>query len=444
MRRSQTAIPAATSIRGRARLRLNGRTFYLGRFGSPEAHRLEDRIVGVYLAHGRMLPADFKLAADPAGAEATTTPTSQPAMPVVAAPAPAAALPPAAVASAMTVGELCLRWIAWIEAERMRPGTDTSLLAGARQAAHCLRRHWHMLARDFGPRALAEARLALANEPCRPGGGGKKKPAAAAATAKPARPRKDARKPKPPKPPRYRSRSTVNDTIGRVRQMFRWAVARELVGPDRLHALQALEPLHPGQTKAIERPPVEPVGDEVFEATLRHLSPVVADLLRVARLTATRPGEICRITARDIDMSKPVWVYAPPHHKNQWRGHERQVAIGPRAQAILRRYIGNRAIDAPLFSPREAIRGRGRRVSRIVRPHYDADTVRRAVERACADHGLPHWTPNRLRHARLEEVRDDFGLDAAQAVGGHKHARVTEIYARTKREKAVAVALQTG
>jgi integrase len=429
MRRPKAAIPAALSIRGRARLRLCGRTFFLGPYGSADARRLEDQIIAVYLANGRTLPADF----DPAGDQ--PEPATQPS------PAAGAAVTlPARAPSDITVGELCLRWIAWIEAERLVPGKQTSLLDGARQATHCLRRHATMLAREFGPRALAEARLALANEPCRPAGRPKRSPA----TTAPPKPRKNARKPKPKKPPRFRSRATVNDTIGRVRQMFRWAVARELVGPDRLAALEALEPLHPGQTKAVERPPVTAVSDEVVEATLVHLSPVLADLLRVARLTGTRPGEVCRITARDIDMTRPVWIYSPPRHKNEWRGHARHIAIGPRAQAILRRYIGTRAIDAPLFSPREVIRRRGRRPSRKVRDHYDTDTLRRAVERACTIHGLPVWTPNRLRHARLEEVRDTFGLDAAQAVGGHKHARVTEIYAQAKREKAVSVALQTG
>jgi hypothetical protein len=233
MRRSQTAVPAATPVRGRARLRLAGRTFYLGRFGSPEARRLQDKIVGVYLANGRTLPADF----DPAGqARSPMPPDAEPAPAAI----PAAVIVGPAQAS-ITVGELCLRWIAWIQAERLAPGRDTSLLDGARQATYRLRRRASMLASEFGPRALAEARLALANEPCRRGSRTKAQPASPP-QAPPAKPRKNARKPKPPKPPRYRSRATVNDTIGRIRQMFRWAVARELLGPDRLQALQALDP----------------------------------------------------------------------------------------------------------------------------------------------------------------------------------------------------------
>jgi len=444
MRRPQDSLPTATAVRGRARIRLDGRTFYLGRFGSPEARRLEDRIVGSYLANGRRLPAGFRLSAETPPSPSTSperaaNPAPPPVQPEAPPPPPSAAKP-----ETITVGELCLRWITWIEAERIIPGRDTSLLDGARQAAYCLRRHWQMRAGEFGPRALAEARLALANEPYYPGGRRVATPPGDTSTTPPIKPRKNARRPKPRTPPRYRSRSTVNDTIGRIRQMFRWAVARELVGPDRLEALRALEPLHPGQTKAIERPPVPAVPDAVFEATLPHLSPVLADLLRVARLTGTRPGEICRITARDIDMTGRVWIYTPARHKNQWRGHDRQIAIGPRAQAILRKYLADRPITATMFSPRDAIATRGRRASRIVRNAYDNDSLRRAVTRACADHGIPHWSPNQLRHARLEEVRAAFGLDAAQAVGGHKHARVTEIYAKAKHEKAAKAALKTG
>jgi hypothetical protein len=37
-----------------------------------------------------------------------------------------------------------------------------------------------------------------------------------------------------------------------------------------------------------------------------------------------------------------------------------------------------------------------------------------------------------------------FGLDHAQAVGGHRHASVTEIYASLNHDKAREVALRTG
>ncbi|MEZ6195179.1 MAG: hypothetical protein R3F20_05535 [Planctomycetota bacterium] len=43
---------------GRARVRLNGRDFYLGPWGSPEAQEAYDRTIAEYLSHGRTIPAE--------------------------------------------------------------------------------------------------------------------------------------------------------------------------------------------------------------------------------------------------------------------------------------------------------------------------------------------------------------------------------------------------
>jgi hypothetical protein len=44
---------------------------------------------------------------------------------------------------------------------------------------------------------------------------------------------------------------------------------------------------------APELPPVRPVDDEVVEATLPYLPEIVADMVRLQRLTGARPGEVC-------------------------------------------------------------------------------------------------------------------------------------------------------
>jgi len=63
---------------------------------------------------------------------------------------------------------------------------------------------------------------------------------------------------------------------------------------------------------------------------------------------------------------------------------------------------------------------------------------------ACKKAGAPHWLPNQLRHAGGTEVRNKFGLDAAQAVMGHANAKTTEHYARVSFEKAAKVAWEIG
>jgi integrase len=230
-----------------------------------------------------------------------------------------------------------------------------------------------------------------------------------------------------------------------VRQLFKWAEGRELVREGKIFALQQVAPIMPGQTAARDNDPKRPVADEVFEATLPHVPSVVADLLRVVRLTGCRTGEACDLRRADITMTGDVWVWTPPTHKTAWRGHQRVIQIGPKAQAILRPYIMKAEPDAFLFSPRVAIeQRRERKAGRHIRDSYDTCGIARAITRACERHGITKWSPHQLRHTRLTEVRSQFGIDAAQAVGGHRHIAVTEVYATASQEKAAHAARLTG
>ena len=40
-----------------------------------------------------------------------------------------------------------------------------------------------------------------------------------------------------------------------------------------------------------------------------------------------RVGEACNMTALEIDMTGPVWLYCPAEHKLAWRGPDYQRAI---------------------------------------------------------------------------------------------------------------------
>jgi integrase len=75
---------------------------------------------------------------------------------------------------------------------------------------------------------------------------------------------------------------------------------------------------------------------------------------------------------------------------------------------------------------------------------YTKASYNRAVNRACKKAGVPQWTVNQLRHSSGTEVRNKYGLDAAQAVLGHANASTTEIYAELDFEKAAQVAREIG
>jgi integrase len=49
-----------------------------------------------------------------------------------------------------------------------------------------------------------------------------------------------------------------------------------------------------------------------------------------------------------------------------------------------------------------------------------------------------------LRHNAATEAREHLGLDAAQARMGHRTARITEVYAEVRQERAAEVARLLG
>lgn len=220
------------------------------------------------------------------------------------------------------------------------------------------------------------------------------------------------------------ARRTVNQQVRRIVNVFRWAVEEELLPPATHQALAAVRPLQRGRTAAKETTPVSPVGTRVVESTLAELSDVVGDMVRIQLLTGMRPGELVQMRPCDMDRSGEVWTYTPPTHKTQHRGKVRTIAIGPKAQALLLRYLA-RASVARCFL-------------------YSVDSYRRAVERAANRAGVEHWTPHRLRHSAATLVRSEFGLDGAQAMLGHSDAKVTQIYAELNLEKAAEIARRIG
>lgn len=292
------------------------------------------------------------------------------------------------------------------------------------------------------------------------------------------------------------ARSTINRQIGRVVRAFSWGVAHELIPGSVVHALREVPGLRKGRTEAKEAPPVLSVPDEVIDACRPHLPAVVADMVRIQRLTGARPSEVCTMRPSEIDTSGPVWTYTPGSHKTEHHGRRRVVAIGPKAQAILQPYL-SRDAEAFCFSPADSERkrreaahanrktparhGNAPGTNRKAKPkrtagvRYTADSYRRAIERACnkafpvpAEYRTPkaaelseeeatrrralakrwrashRWAPNQLRHSAATDIRAKFGLEAAQVALGHASAQVTQIYAERDLSRALEIAAAVG
>jgi integrase len=237
----------------------------------------------------------------------------------------------------------------------------------------------------------------------------------------------------------------------------------EIIESARQAALQAVAPLRKGRTDAPESPRRDAVPDDVIEATIPHLGPMIADMVRLQRLTGMRPGEVVGLTMRELDRSGDVWVYRPEKHKCAWRESVRSIDIGPKAQEILAKHL--RADGKPLFSPRDAMDERrvARRMARKskVQPSqvdrrkndpehapgdaYGRAAYTRAIARACERAGIPRWSPNALRKARALEILETFSMEHASAVLGHSDKATTaRFYAKADRLRSIEVARVSG
>ena len=229
------------------------------------------------------------------------------------------------------------------------------------------------------------------------------------------------------------SLDTINGYIGIIKQVFYWGSEEEIVPAEVAGALRVMKMLQKGRSAAKENAPVEPVADEIVEKTLPHIDrPEVQDMVRVQRLIAGRPQDMYNMRYCDIDTSGEIWKYTPFTHKTKKKGKVRELPIGPKAQEILKKYF-DRCNDMEQFV--------------FLKPSgkpYTGGCYGDRITRACKKAGVPHWSPNQLRHSGGTAVRDKFGLDAAQAVLGHSHAQTTQIYAKVSFEKAAKVAREIG
>ena len=76
--------------------------------------------------------------------------------------------------------------------------------------------------------------------------------------------------------------------------------------------------------------------------------------------------------------------------------------------------------------------------------HYSVDSYRQAIHRACDKAGVERWSPNQLRHTVGTDIRQKYGLEAAQVTLGHSQADVTQLYAERDADLAREVARKIG
>jgi integrase len=394
----------------------NRRDVLLGKYGTAQSRAEYARVIAEWEANDRRLPTTPRKAAD------------------------------------LTVNELLLAYYRHAKSYYVKDGKPTSEPAAIKSALRFVKRlYGHTPAAEFGPLALKAVRQAMIDHPIT-----RKYKARDPETGEVKEEVRVLRQ--------GLARKCINKQLGRIKRMFAWAVEEELVPVEVHAALLRVKGLRKGKSGAREKPRIQAVADALVDRTLPHLPPIVADMVRVQRLTGMRPQDVVQLRPCDLDMSGPVWEYRPARHKTEHHERERIVFLGPRAQAILKPYLPL-STTAYLFSPKqsEALRNGRRRAGRrspltpaqAARPakagrkrpprdRYGVDSYRRAIRRACLKTGLPIWVPLQLRHSAGTAVRKRYGLEASQAVLGHAELGVTQVYAEKDLEAARRVMAEIG
>lgn len=365
---------------GQAYVKLRGKVTYLGVYGSEASRAAYAAVVADVLAE-RPIKAPA-LARTRPGGEPTT--------------------------SGMRVGEVCQRFTkhaASYYVKNSKPTAEAGMVANALDHAAAL--FGDLPVESFGPVALKAVRQRMVAHGL--------------------------------------ARTTINGGVNRIRRAFNWAAGEELIPASVPTALATVAGLRAGRTEARETAPVLPVDDLTVDATVACLPEVVADMVRLQRLTGMRPGEVCDLRPCDLDRNAAgddggeVWTYRPESHKTQHHGRGRVIFLGPKAQAILLKYLARDA-QACCFRPCDSEAKRralahalrttplscGNRPGTNVKPgaglnsgrgrpgeKYTTTNYRQAITRACERAKVAPWTPNQLRHAAATEVRAKFGLEAA-------------------------------
>ena len=130
------------------------------------------------------------------------------------------------------------------------------------------------------------------------------------------------------------------------------------------------------------------------------------------------------LTTCMVDRTGDVWKAELVDHKTVHHGQRRTLFFGPQAQLILTKYLSADPAQ-PLFG--------------ITRTAYC-----RAITRVCDKIGIERWTPHWMRHTFCTRVREQHGIEAAQAMAGHTTSEMTDRYSNRMDKLASQTAAAVG
>lgn len=228
-------------------------------------------------------------------------------------------------------------------------------------------------------------------------------------------------------------RNVVNQRIGRIKAAWRWVESEGLVPKGSWENLRTVKALPRTHVLARNTPKREPSKLRDVLRVKRHCArPAVGVMLLLQWLCGMRSEEVRLMRTCDIDTSGAVWLYTPARHKMAYKGQERVVPIGPRAQKFLRPWLKPDRPEEFLFLPRCSEGW----------PYSDRGYAH-AVNEACRRAGVK-LVPYQGRHACAARIAKQEGLEAVRQVLGQRTLKMAAHYAGLHADHAADVMKRLG
>jgi integrase len=190
-------------------------------------------------------------------------------------------------------------------------------------------------------------------------------------------------------------------------------------------------------------------------------------------LTGMRPSEVFNMRVENIDRTRGngLWYHVLKDHKTKRHIGKKPIPLGKDAQALIAPYLEGKSPEQAVFSPITAMEERNaerranrktkispsqaaRNAARAAKPKnrrnefYNENSYGKAVEYAIRkgnknlpeDQKIPHWFPYQLRHSASTDIELEHGIDASQAMLGHRTANTTKRYSHGQLAKAEKIA----
>ena len=76
------------------------------------------------------------------------------------------------------------------------------------------------------------------------------------------------------------ARSYINKNVGRIKRIFKWGVAKQIVPVEVHQSLVTVDGLKRGKCNAKETKPILPVDDAIVDKTLMHCTKQIRDMIQ--------------------------------------------------------------------------------------------------------------------------------------------------------------------